>query len=499
MISSNPGGTETNVLTYDNTDVRIFPDVVMDKDLQMSDGKITIDQQTISNASSTITFNPSLGSNAKVTLNGDKTLAMSGWVTGDTGVLLVEQGSGTTYTVTLPGGSVVIGGSTYTTTTTSGGIDVLGVYYDGTSYYWSIPGGGVGEKGAKGDKGSESTVPGSGNELLTSDGGGGITAETNFTFDGSTAILDGNLQIIQQTLTDASIVSWNLDNGSNAKVTLGGSRTLGITNMNTGDTGVILVKQGTGTTHTLSLPGGSVIIGGGTYTTTTTSGGVDVLGVYYDGTNYYWSIPGGASGAKGEKGATGTGEKGAQGAQGAQGATGTGEKGAQGADGGSGTSIGSAQVAFSNGTNLVGESDFIYDTTKNTLTVDKIKVGSAGGSFVDGMIRAGNDIVAFATSDKRLKENIKPIENALDKIQSISGNNFTWKPLITKEEKTIHANEGPDVGVIAQEIEKVLPEVVTTRSNGYKAVNYEKIVALLIEAIKEQQIQIDELKTKINE
>ena len=55
------------------------------------------------------------------------------------------------------------------------------------------------------------------------------------------------------------------------------------------------------------------------------------------------------------------------------------------------------------------------------------------------------------------------------------------------------------MGVIAQEIEKVLPEVVTTRSNGYKAVNYEKIVALLIEAIKEQQIQIDELKTKINE
>ena len=303
----------------------------------------------------------------------------------------------------------------------------------------------------------------------------------------------------------------------------------------TGDTGVILIEQGSGTTYTVTLPGGSVVIGGSTYTTTTTSGGTDVLGVYYDGTSYYWSIPGGGVGEKGatgatgtgekgatgtgekgatgtgEKGATGTGEKGAQGTtglkgeKGAQGTTGTkgekgeGEKGAQGADGGSGTTIGSSQVAFSNGTNLIGESDFTYDTVKNTLTVDKIKVGNASGTILDGMIRAENDIVAFSTSDKRLKENIKPIENALAKIQSISGNNFTWKPLITKEEKTIHANEGPDVGVIAQEIEAILPELVTTRDNGYKAVNYEKIVALLIEAIKEQQGEIDELKRKINE
>ena len=58
-------------------------------------------------------------------------------------------------------------------------------------------------------------------------------------------------------------------------------------------------------------------------------------------------------------------------------------------------------------------------------------------------------------------------------------------------------HSGHDVGVIAQEIEKVLPEVVVDRDNGYKAVRYEKIVALLIEAIKQQQLQIDELKSKI--
>ena len=114
-------------------------------------------------------------------------------------------------------------------------------------------------------------------------------------------------------------------------------------------------------------------------------------------------------------------------------------------------------------------------------------------SGTNGRIDAGNDVVAFSTSDKRLKENIKPLDNALDKVLKISGVSFDWKPL-TEEEKTIHGNEGNDVGVIAQEIEKVLPEVVTTRDSGYKAVKYEKIIPLLIEAIKEQQQQIEELK-----
>ena len=112
----------------------------------------------------------------------------------------------------------------------------------------------------------------------------------------------------------------------------------------------------------------------------------------------------------------------------------------------------------------------------------------------DGVIRAGNDVIAFYSSDERLKENVKPIENALDKVSNIRGVEFDW--IVDKE---IHANKGHDVGVIAQEIEKVLPEVVETRDNGYKAVKYEKIVSLLIEAVKEQQVQIDELKTKLGE
>ena len=122
--------------------------------------------------------------------------------------------------------------------------------------------------------------------------------------------------------------------------------------------------------------------------------------------------------------------------------------------------------------------------------------GTTTMNTTTGRIDATNDVVAFATSDRRLKENIQPINDALCKVIGVSGNTFDWKPLTEEETKTIHGNTGRDVGVIAQEIESILPEAVTTRDNGYKAVNYEKIVPLLIEAIKDQQKQIDELKSK---
>ena len=120
-----------------------------------------------------------------------------------------------------------------------------------------------------------------------------------------------------------------------------------------------------------------------------------------------------------------------------------------------------------------------------------LAVGTTDVSTTDGVIRATNDIVAFYSSDKRLKENITPLSDSLEKISKIRGVEFDWK-----KNEEIHPNEGHDVGVIAQEIEEVLPEVVTTRDSGYKAVKYEKIVPLLIEAIKELKAEIDELKDK---
>lgn len=121
-----------------------------------------------------------------------------------------------------------------------------------------------------------------------------------------------------------------------------------------------------------------------------------------------------------------------------------------------------------------------------------LAIGNITPSSTTGRLDAANDVVAFSTSDERFKTNVSPITNALDKIKSVSGVEFDWIP---NEEH--HGFTGHDVGVIAQEVERVLPEVVTTRPSGYKAVKYEKIVALLIQAIKEQQEEIEELKRKI--
>ena len=147
--------------------------------------------------------------------------------------------------------------------------------------------------------------------------------------------------------------------------------------------------------------------------------------------------------------------------------------------------------------------DITTTTTKTfyannaTITCHLQVGGTTTLNTTTGRIDATNDVVAYSTSDCRLKENIKPIKGALCKVIGVTGNTFNWKELSKEEVKTIHGNKGKDVGVIAQEIEEILPEAVTTRNNGYKAVNYEKIVPLLIEAIKEQQKQIDELKSKI--
>jgi len=131
--------------------------------------------------------------------------------------------------------------------------------------------------------------------------------------------------------------------------------------------------------------------------------------------------------------------------------------------------------------------------TSANAQFNSLGIGMAA-SATAGRIDATNDIVAYSSSDIRFKENITPIENALEKISKISGNTYDWK----EENKVEHGYEGNDVGVIAQEIEEVLPQLVQTRENGYKAVKYDKLVALLIEGIKEQQSQIEELRNKIN-
>ena len=125
-------------------------------------------------------------------------------------------------------------------------------------------------------------------------------------------------------------------------------------------------------------------------------------------------------------------------------------------------------------------------------TSGSLAVGAIANSATNGRIDASNDVVAFSTSDRRWKDNIKVIESPLQKLLKLGGYEFDWR-----EDTVVHGNKGHDVGVIAQEVEAVLPEAVQTRSSGMKAVRYEKLIPLLIETIKEQQTQIDELKNRI--
>jgi hypothetical protein len=115
-----------------------------------------------------------------------------------------------------------------------------------------------------------------------------------------------------------------------------------------------------------------------------------------------------------------------------------------------------------------------------------------GDFFAKTSISTNGDITAFLASDKRLKNNITPIQNPLEKLKKINGYTFDWI-----EKKDIHSNKGNDIGVIAQEIEEVLPEITTTRDNGYKAVRYEKLTPFLISCIKDQQKQIENQQTQI--
>lgn len=119
---------------------------------------------------------------------------------------------------------------------------------------------------------------------------------------------------------------------------------------------------------------------------------------------------------------------------------------------------------------ILNELTFLRNDESGTLN---------GNLTVKGNIYATDNITAF--SDRRLKENIKIIPNALKKLEKINGYTFTM-------------NGKQMTGVIAQEIEEVLPEVVEESENGYKTVAYGNIVGLLIQAIKEQQKQIDELR-----
>ncbi len=133
--------------------------------------------------------------------------------------------------------------------------------------------------------------------------------------------------------------------------------------------------------------------------------------------------------------------------------------------------------------------------TSNNYQINSLGVGTAA-SAVAGEIRATNNVTAYYASDARLKENVRPIADALGLLCQIRGVRYDWRQAYIDQQggEDGYFVRREDVGVIAQEVDAVLPEIVGENAQAHKAVRYERLTALLIEAVKELKSEIDELK-----
>jgi hypothetical protein len=144
------------------------------------------------------------------------------------------------------------------------------------------------------------------------------------------------------------------------------------------------------------------------------------------------------------------------------------------------------------GGQISGSQSTLIGFAQAEITSGSLDYINLTGLMTASGIETSGDVIAFGSSDRELKDDIKPITNPLEKMEKIGGYTFVWN-----DKQNVY--KGKDVGVVAQEIQSVLPEIVAGRANGYLGVKYEKIVPLLIESIKENTKQIKELKQEINE
>ena len=142
----------------------------------------------------------------------------------------------------------------------------------------------------------------------------------------------------------------------------------------------------------------------------------------------------------------------------------------------------------------------LTNPSTNNWTYSGVQVGQIGPTVlgtlkldINGTTRG---VAFYATSDKKFKKDIKSIESPLETIQKIDGKTYLWNKEANKE---MNFDSGLHSGFIAQELEKVLPHLVATDDKGNKAVNYMELMPYLVEAIKEQQTQINDLKAQISD
>lgn len=159
-------------------------------------------------------------------------------------------------------------------------------------------------------------------------------------------------------------------------------------------------------------------------------------------------------------------------------------------------------VTYSSGTTYNGSAAITISIGQAVATSSNVQFNSLGvgtaGSATAGEIRATNNVTAFYSSDRKLKENIQDIPDALSKVCAIGGKLFDW----TDEYLAQHGGadgyfvQKSDFGVIAQDVEAQFPVAVRKREDGTLAVDYEKMCALAFAAIAELRAEVDELKRK---
>ena len=159
----------------------------------------------------------------------------------------------------------------------------------------------------------------------------------------------------------------------------------------------------------------------------------------------------------------------------------------------SNTNLGVTDTTGQTGINMSLTGDNISGVVSGLGTSDDVQFDSFGvgtaASGTTGEIRATGDITAYYSSDERLKENFNTLDGALDKVMEMNGYTFDWKEGI----EDIVSHTGHDIGVKAQEVQAMYPELVHERDNGYLAVDYIKLTAVLLQAVKELNAKVDKL------